>query len=114
MKLGQALGRASNKDNLSVFSPGIKLTFTEHANVLEAIYSLDQGITIGGGVYVGVTSNKKVFKYSINEDSWGTLPLAPIYYARIVFLNKKILIVGGRKSSNEVTADIHEFDEAVG
>ena len=65
VKLGQALGTASNKGNLSVFSPGIKLIFTEHANVPKAISYLDQGITVGGDVYIGVTSDKKVFKYSI-------------------------------------------------
>jgi hypothetical protein len=112
MKLGQALGIASSKDNLSVFSPGMKLIFTEHASVPEAISFLDQGIAFGGDVYVGVTFDKKVFKYSITEDSWGTLPLAPVYHTRIGYLNKKVLIVGGRISSNQVTAEIHEFDEA--
>ena len=114
VKLGQALGTALSKGNvnLSVLSPGVKLTSTEHANVPETINSLDQGITIGRNVYVGVATGGKVFKYSITEDSWGTLPLAPVYYARIGYLNKKVLIVGGRISSNEVTADIHEFDEA--
>ena len=112
VKLGQALGTASNKDNLSAFSPGVKLTFTEHANVPKVIYSLDQGITVGGDLYVGVTYDREVFKYSINEDGWGTLPLAPIYHARIGYLNKNVLTVGGRISRSQVTADIHEFDEA--
>ena len=111
VKLGQALGTASSKDNLSVFSPEVKLIFTEYANIPKAISYLDQGITVGRDVYIGVTSDKKVFKYSITEDSWGTLPLAPVCYVRIGYLNKKVLIVGGRISSNEVTADIHEFDE---
>ena len=111
VKLGQALGTASSKDNLSVFSPGVKLTITELANVPQHINSLDQDIAIGGDVYVGVTGDRRVFKYSITEDSWGTLPLAPVYYARIGYLNKKILTVGGRVSG-QVTANIHEFDEA--
>ena len=111
VKLGQALGTASSKDNLSVFSPGVKLTFIEHASVPEAIGFLGQGITVGGDVYIGVDHDKKVFKYSITEDSWDNLPLAPIHHARIGCLNKKILTVGGRISSNQVTADIHEFDE---
>ena len=59
VKLGQALGTASNKGNLSVFSPGVKLIFTEHANVPKAISYLDQGITVGGDVYIGVTSDKR-------------------------------------------------------
>ena len=112
VKLGQALGTASNKDNLSAFSPGVKLTFTEHANVPKVIYSLDQGITVGGDLYVGVTYDREVFKYSISEDSWGTLPLAPVYHARIGYLNKNVLTVGGRISPRQIIADIHEFDEA--
>jgi N-acetylneuraminic acid mutarotase len=112
VKLGQALGTASSKSNLSVFSPGVKLTFTERTSVPDAINYLDQGITIGRDVYVGVTKDRKVFKYSITEDSWDTLPLAPVSYARIGYLNMKVLIVGGRLPSSQVTADIHEFDEA--
>jgi N-acetylneuraminic acid mutarotase len=113
VKLGQALGTASSKGNLSVFSPGVKLTFTENTNLPKAIVGfLGQSITVGRDVYVGVNIDKKVFKYSITEDSWGTLPLAPVSYARIGCLNKKVLIVGGRISSNQITADIHEFDEA--
>ena len=111
VKLGQALGTTSSKDNLSVFSPGVNLTFTEHAKIPKAISYLNQGITVGGDVYVGVTGNKKVFKYSITDDSWGTLPSAPVYSAGIGYLNRKILTVGGR-ISGQVTADIHEFDEA--
>ena len=111
VKLGQALGTASSKDNLSVFSPGVKLTFTEHTSIPETISSLDKGITIGRDVYIGVTGDRKVFKYSITEDSWSTLPLTPVSYARIGYLNKKVLIVGGR-ISGQVIADIHDFDEA--
>ena len=109
-KLGQALGTASSKDNLSVFSPGVKLIFTEHASTPQVIGSLDQSIIVGRNVYVGVTPDRKVFKYSIAEDNWGTLPLAPVYNARIGYLNKKILTVGGR-ISGQVTANIHEFDD---
>ena len=112
MMLGQALGTASSKSNLNVFSPGVKLTFTEHANVPRAIGFLDQGITIGRDVYIGVTSDRNIFKYSITEDIWSTLPLAPVSHARIGCLNKKVLVVGGRLSFIQVTVDIHEFDEA--
>ena len=114
VKLWQALGTASSKDNLSVFSPGVKLTFTKLASLPEAISFLGQSTAVGGDVYVGVTKDRKVFKYNITnlKDSWGTLPLAPVSRTGIGYLNKKVLTVGGRKSSNEVTADIHEFDEA--
>jgi hypothetical protein len=63
-------------------------------------------------MYVGVAYNRKVFKYNITDDSWDTLPLAPVCHARIGCLNKKVLIIGGRISPCKITADIHEFDEA--
>ena len=111
-KLGQALGTSSSKDILSVFSPGVKLISTECAKVPGAISGLDQGVVIGRDVYVGVTHEKKVFKYCITEDSWSTLPLAPVKYNRIGRLYKKVLTIGGQLPSSQVTADIHEFDVA--
>ena len=114
LKLGQALGTSLGKDNLSVFSPGLKLTFTECAKIPEVICGLDQGIVIGKNVYVGVNSGGKVFKYSITEEGWSTLPVAPVKFARIGYIYKKLLLIGGRllSTSNQVTADIHEFVEA--
>ena len=82
-KLGQALGALPNKDNLSVFSPGVKLNFIQCADVPQAISGLDQGIVIGGNVYAGVTGDGKVFKYSTTKDTWSTIPLAPVRSARI-------------------------------
>ena len=112
VKLGQALGTSSSKDNLSVFSPGVKLIFTECAKLPVCMAGLDQGIVIGKDVYVGTGFDGKVFKYSITDDTWSTLPQAPVRYAGIGYLYKKVLVVGGRLPSNQATADIHEFDEA--
>ena len=111
VKLGQALGTSSSRDNLSVFSPGVKLIFTECVKLPVDMSGLDQGIVIGKDVYVGVGYDRKVYKYSITDDTWSTLPQAPVY-ARIGYLYKKVLLVGGRLPSNQVIADIHEFDEA--
>ena len=88
------------------------MTLTKCANVPETVAGLDQGIVIGGDVYVGVTHEKKVLQYCITEDSWRTLPLAPVKHAGIGCLYKKVLIIGGRLPSDQVTANIHEFDEA--
>ena len=112
LKLGQALGTSSGKDNLSVFSPGVKLTFTECAKTPKIICGHDQGIVIGENVYVGVDSNRKVFKYSITEEGWSTLPVAPVKFAKIGYIYKKLLLIGGLLPSDQVTADIHEFVEA--
>ena len=113
VKLGQALGTSSSKDNLSVFSPDVKLIFTECAKLPVGLASLDQGIVIGKDVYVGVSGDRKVYKYSITDDTWSTLPQVPVRYATIGYLYKKYLLIGGRLPPpfNQVTADIHEFDE---
>ena len=85
------------------------MTLTKCANVPETVAGLDQGIVIGGDVYVGVTHEKKV---CITEDSWSTLPLVPVKFAGIACFYKKVLTIGGRLPSDQVTADIHEFYEA--
>ena len=110
VKLGQALGTSMCKENLSIFSPGVTLSFTECAKLPARINGLHQGIVMGKNVYIGV--DRKVFKYSIIEDAWSTLPPAPVQYARIGYLYKKVYLVGGQLPSKQVTADIHEFDEA--
>ena len=115
VKLGQALGISSSKDNLSVFSPGMKLTFAECTKLPVCINGLDQGIVIGKDVSVGVGLDRRILNYNITNDTWSTLPRAPVRYATIGYLYKTVLlIIGGRllSPSNQVTADIHEFDEA--
>ena len=114
LKLGQTLGTSSGKDNLSVFSPGVKLTFTECARTPTVIsgLELDQSIVIGKNVYVGVDSDGEVFNYSITEEGWSTLPVTPVKLTGIGYIYKKLLLIGGRLPSNQVTADIHEFVEA--
>ena len=110
VKLGQALGTSSSKDNLSIFSPGVKLTFTECTKT-PVTSGGREGIVIGKNMYVGVGFDRKVFKYSITDDTWSTLPQAPVLYTRIGYLYKKILLIGGWLLSTQATADIHEFNE---
>ena len=110
VKLERALGTAPHKDILNVFSPGMKLTFTECAKTPAPI-SFGQAIVVGKDVYL-YGGNDVPLKYSTSEDSWCALPKTPIQHFRIGCLFKKILLVGGRLTSREVTADIHEFDEA--
>ena len=109
-KLGQALGTSSSKDSLNVFSPGVKLNFTECAE-LPRNYGLSRAIVVGKDVYV--RSGGNVLKYNITEDTWSTLPETPITYFSIGHLCQKIILVGGQLGfNNQVTGDIHEFDEA--
>ena len=110
-KLGQALGTSSSKDSLNVFSPRVKLNFTECAEVPRND-GPGRAIVVGKDVYVKCGGN--VLKYSITEDTWSTtLPETPVQYFSIGYLNQKIILVGGQlRSNNRVTGDIHEFDEA--
>ena len=109
-KLGQAIGTSSSKDSVNVFSPGVKLNFTECAE-LPRSGGGGQAIVVGNDVYV--KSGGNVLKYSITEDTWSTLPEPPVTYSSIGYLHQKIISVGGRLLSNiQVTGDIHEFDEA--
>ena len=112
-KLGRALDASSlSTDSLNVLSPRVKMNFTECAKLhLGDEDTISQAIVVGKEVYVAFTSVN--IKYNIAEDSWSTLPEAPVEYSRIGSLSQKILLVGGQLRSNErVTGDIHEFDEA--
>ena len=109
-KLGQALGTLSSKDSLNVFSPGVKLNFTECAK-LPRNDGRGHAIIVGKDVYMN--SGETVLKYSITEDTWSTLPEPPVTLFSIGHLCQKIILVGGKLRSNkQVTGDIHEFDEA--
>ena len=116
-KLGQALGASSSKDRLNVFSPGVKLNFTECAKLprsgdeLPSSDGVGQAIVVGKDVYV--RSGKTVFKYSTIEDTWSTLPEPPVTLFSMGYLRQKIILVGGQlRYNNQLTGDIHEFDEA--
>ena len=113
VKLEQALGTSSVKQNLNVFTPGAKLTCTECAKLPEGGGS-GHAVVIGNDVYVrlGTIYSMNVLNYNIIEDSWNTLPAPPVEWYSIGYLYKKLLLVGGQLPSNNVTGDIHEFDEA--
>ena len=110
-RLRQALGTLSSKDSLNVFSPGVKLNFTECAK-LPISGNYGQAIVVEKNVYVR-NGFKNVVKYSITKDTWSTLPEPPVMWFSIGHLRQKIIAVGGQlPTNNQVTGDIHEFDEA--
>ena len=110
VKLGQALGTSSAKDSLSVFTPGVELTFTECAK-LPVGCGYGQATVAGKYVYIR-DNDQRVRKYNITEDTWITLPVTPAKYFSIGYLYWKVLLVGGLLPPANVTGDIHEFDEA--
>ena len=50
-KLGQVLGSPSGSNNPTVFTPGVKLTFSECVNIPISTGGLDQGTVVGKDVY---------------------------------------------------------------
>ena len=111
-KLRQALGTSTAiMESLNVFSPGMRMNFTKCAKLpLKSRYG--QAIVVDKQVYV-VFHSGIVLKYVITEDSWSTLPKAPVEYFSIGCLYHKIILIGGQLQSNAfVIRDIHEFDEA--
>ena len=112
IKLEQALGTSVIKNNLNVFSPGVKLTFTECTQLPISSF-FGPAIVVGKDVYVGLYGESKVLKYSVIGEAWSTLPDTPVNRFSIGYLHKKLLLVGGQvMPSMEVTPNIHEFDEA--
>ena len=103
---------SSSKDSLNVFSPGMKMNFTNCAK-MPLHDGVGQAICVGKEVYVGFVESKNVLKYNITKDSWSILPEAPVKYSSIGYLWQKIMLIGGQLRLNRrVTGNIHEFDEA--
>ena len=110
-KLGQALETSSSsKDNLNVFSPGVKMNFNQCSEMPLDKVGRGQAVNIGKEVFVGFV-NGNVLKYNITEDSWRVFPETPVKYFKIGCLCQKILLVGGQLQL-QLLSDIHEFDEA--
>ena len=72
-------------------------------------------VHIKGSIYVcsKYKDKRDVFIYTLCDGRWKTLSRPPIKYFSICSIFGKVLLVGGwLQSSNQVTADIHEFNEA--
>ena len=110
-QLGQALKTQAAKNNINVFSPGVKLIFTPCTNLPVSSY-FGQAIVGGGCVYVGLYGASKVLKYNSIADVWSKLPDTPVTKYSIGHLDKKLLLVGGQLPSKEATPNIYEFDES--
>ena len=76
-----------------------------------------QTVVIGDRVYCSGGADDDddeylVFCYSPSEDSWNTLPHCDVRYFGLGQVRGKLVTVGGmRKSDDEVTNEVYEFDE---
>ena len=63
----------------------------------------------GGG---GADGDYQVFCYNPSQDTWNTLPACPVRYFGLGQLGEKLITVGGeKKSDNEITNEVYEFDD---
>ena len=70
--------------------------------IKDRVYS---GGGVGGDEY-------QVYCYSPSEDTWNTLPACAVRYFGLGQVRGKLVTVGGiRKSDDEVTNEVYEFDE---
>ena len=66
----------------------------------------------GGGGADGDDNEYRVFCYIPSKDSWNSLPHCDVCYFGLSQVRGKLVTVGGkRKSDDEVTNEVYEFDE---
>ena len=65
----------------------------------------------GGGASAD-DDERRVFCYSPFENTWSALPACDVRYFGLSQVRGKLVIVGGRKRSFEVSNEVYEFDEA--
>ena len=64
----------------------------------------------GGGAAADHDDTYRIFCYSQSEDTWNTLPTCDVHYFGLGQVKGKLVTVGGRRKSNEVTNEVYEFD----
>ena len=70
---------------------------------------LGENVYIGGGTTGRIDLSSIVYKYNYATNSWGSLPIAPVYSFAMEVFNGELLLIGGREMSsscvtNQLTA----------
>ena len=65
----------------------------------------------GGGEVDDCDDQYRIFCYSPSEDTWNTLPACDVRWFGLSQVRGKLVTVGGRKKSFEVTNEVYEFNE---
>ena len=78
-----------------------------------------QAVVIRGIVYVGGgdtgsddDNDYLIQQYSPTDDTWSTLPPAPVYFFGMGELNGQLVIVGGRTRQDDVTGKVHTLNSS--
>ena len=77
-----------------------------------------QAVVIRGIVYVGGGDTRSdgdrylIQQYSPTDDTWYTLPPAPVYYFGMAELNGQLVIVGGRTRQLDVTGRVRTLNSS--
>ena len=80
--------------------------------------SFAQAVVIRGIVYVGgggtrsVSDGYLIQQYSPTDDTWYTLPPAPVRWFAMGDLNGQLVIVGGKTGQDDVTGKVHSLNSS--
>ena len=66
---------------------------------------INNHVFVYGGVCCDVVSACKVQVYSVNDKTWSTLPLSPLYNCQGVAIKGKLVLLGGRDSSTHAVSN---------
>ena len=69
-------------------------------------------VYVGGGYTWSVGDRYLIQQYSPTDDTWYTLPPAPVYYFGMAELNGQLVIVGGRTRQLDVTGRVHTLNSS--
>ena len=69
-------------------------------------------VYVGGGGTSSLDDRYLIQQYSPTDDTWSTLPPAPVYFFGMGDLNGQLVIVGGRTRQHYVTGKVHTLNSS--
>ena len=67
---------------------------------------IDEHIYICGGVGGGIAMERQIQVYSINHNTWSTLPPSPQYYSQAASIKGQLVLIGGREPSSRTVTNL--------
>ena len=67
---------------------------------------IDEHIYICGGVCDDIAMDRQVQVYSINHNTWSTLPPSPQYYSQAASIKGQLVLIGGREPSSRTVTNL--------
>ena len=63
-------------------------------------------VYVCGGVCGDVVSDRTINVYSVNHQTWNTLPLSPQYHSQGVAIEGQLVLIGGREPSSHAVTNV--------